>query len=225
MIKLTNTAKNKEFYQKALFETLEPLLDRAQAKFLANHLVTKLSLEELNMFLLSPIIVINGEHNERVDNDFIKRQLLKKGNYDALENLNKAKIIICNCENISVVGLDVVYLFGNKIRLISPDEFACFKNEVLLAVDNKVIDSVNIIYKSSVNNAFKNVMHTEFDKVQNTKILNISPTCRVECDIKEMPFKLKRDFEKGKNGEMFTVYNPTEISVDKKTSKEGKAKS
>lgn len=219
MINIVNKTRNRDFYQKALYDNFKDLLPQDEAYFLSNHLAQKLPYDELNLFLLNPIIVINGEHNERVDNDFIKRQLLKKGNYDALENLTRAKIILCNCENISIVGLDVVYMFGNKIRLISPDERAFFKNEVIVAKDNKIIDSVNIIYKTSISNAFKNVMHNEFDKVSNTRMLNISPSTIIECDTKEMPFKVKRDFVKSKKGEVFTIYNPTEPTNEKNINK------
>lgn len=205
--------KNKDFYQKTLYDNFKPLLPQDEANYLSKVLTEKLSYDELNVFLLNPIIVVNGEYNERVDNSFIKRQLLKKGNYDALANLNKAKIIICNCENISVIGLDVVYLFGNNIRLICPEEQAEVKNEVLLAKNNKIINSVNITYRFSVGNALKNVMHNEFDKVVDTRMLNISPTTIIECDTKEVPFKLKRDFYKSPDGGIYTVYNPISHDV------------
>ena len=159
--------------------------------------------------MLSPIVVINGEHCQRVDNDFIKRQLLKQGNYEALSNLNKAKIIICNCEDISVIGLDVVYLFGNKIRLISPTELAKYKNDVFLAKDNKVLFSLNVAYKMSIGNAFKNVINNVFDRVVDTRMLNISPSTIIECDSKSRPFQVKREFVKSVDGNTYTIYNPT----------------
>lgn len=216
VINIANLVRNKEFYHKSLLENFKDVLPQEDAVFLANALVDKLSYDELNTFLLSPIVVINGEHSECVDNDFIKRQLLKKGNYDALANLNKAKIIICNCEDISVIGLDVVYLFANKIRLISPHEQAQYKSDVFLAKDNKVLYSLNVVYKTSIGNAFKNVINNEFDRVVDTRMLNISPTTIIECDNKSRPFQVKRAFVKSKDGNTYTIYNPTkEISTDK----------
>ena len=212
MINIANLVKNKEFYYKALYDNLKELLPTEDARFLATSLVEKLTFEELNAFLLSPIVVINGEHCQRVDNDFIKRQLLKQGNYEALSNLNKAKIIICNCEDISVIGLDVVYLFGNKIRLISPTELAQYKNDVFLAKDNKVLFSLNVAYKMSIGNAFKNVINNVFDRVVDTRMLNISPSTIIECDSKSRPFQVKREFVKSVDGNTYTIYNPTKTS-------------
>ena len=216
MINIANKVRNKEFYQKALIDSFKDLLPKDEANFLALNLVEKLSYDELNLFLLSPLVVVNGENAQKVDNDFIKRQLLKKGNYEVLANLNKAKIIICNCNDISIIGLDVVYLFENKIRLISPSEEARFKNEVFLSKNNKIINSVNITYKISMNDAVKNVLHNEFDRVMNTRMLNISPTTVIECDTKEIPFKVKRDFYKSKDGNTYTIYNPTEVIKEDK---------
>lgn len=211
MINLLNRTKNKEFYQQTLIDNFKEILPIDDAKFLAMKLVEKYSINELNSFILSPIVVINGENSQKVDNDFIKQQLMKKGNYDVLANLDKAKIIICNCNNISIVGLDVVYLFDNKIRLISPKENAIFKNEIFLAKNNKIINSVNVIYKLSVDNAIKNVLHSEFDKVVNTRMLNVSPTCVIECDYKSRPFQVKRQFFKSPDGNTYTIFNPTQL--------------
>lgn len=210
MINITNQYKNEEFYSTAVFNLLKDLLPADEARYLTDVLVKKQTKEELNNFLLSPIIVVNGEQSEIVDNNFIKRQLLKKGNYDALNKINDAKIIICNCTNISIIGLDVVYLFDNKVRFISPKERANIKNEVFLAKNNKVLHSVNITYQLSVGNAFKNVIHSAFDRVINTRMLNISATTVIEYDGKEMLTNVKRSFEKSPDGNVYTVYNPLE---------------
>ena len=210
MINITNQSKNIDFYSDAIFNLLKDLLPHDEAKYLTTALVHKQSKEELSNFMLSPIIVVNGEHSERVDNDFIKRQLLKKGNYDALSKINDAKIIICNCNDIAIIGLDVVYLFDNKVRFISPKEQANIKNEVFLAKNNKVLHSVNITYNLSVGNAFKTVIHNAFDRVVNTRMLNISPTTVIEYDGKEMLTKVKRTFEKSNDGSTYTIYNPIE---------------
>lgn len=210
MINITNQYKNEEFYSTAVFNLLKDLLPVDEARYLTDVLVKKQTKEELNNFLLSPIIVVNGEQSETVDNNFIKRQLLKKGNYDALNKINDAKIIICNCTNISIIGLDVVYLFDNKVRFISPKERANIKNEVFLAKNNKVLHSVNITYQLSVGNAFKNVIHSAFDRVINTRMLNISATTVIEYDGKEMLTNVKRSFEKSPDGNVYTVYNPLE---------------
>lgn len=210
MINITNQSKNIDFYSDAIYNLLKDMLPHDEAKYLTTALVHKQTKEELSNFLLSPIIVVNGEHSERVDNDFIKRQLLKKGNYDALSKLNDAKIIICNCNDIAIIGLDVVYLFDNKVRFISPKEQANIKNEVFLAKNNKVIHSVNITYNLSVGNAFKTVIHNAFDRVVNTRMLNISPTTVIEYEGKEMLTNVKRTFEKSKDGNTYTVYNPIE---------------
>ena len=218
MINIANKVRNKEFYKKALIDSFENLLPKDDAHFLAINLVEKLTFDELNLFLLSPIVVINGENSQRVDNDFIKRQLLTKGNYEVLANLSKAKIIICNCNDISVIGLDVVYLFDNKIKLISPSEEAKFKCDVFLAKNNKIINSVNVLYNVSIDNAIKNVMHNEFDRVSNTRMLNISPTTIIECNNKLRPFRVKRDFVKAKDGNTYTIYNPTQLVKEDKYS-------
>lgn len=210
MINITNQYKNEEFYSTAVFNLLKDLLPAEEARYLTDVLVKKQTKEELNNFLLSPIIVVNGEQSEIVDNNFIRRQLLKKGNYDALSKINDAKIIICNCTNISIIGLDVVYLFDNKVRFISPKERANIKNEVFLAKNNKVLHSVNITYQLSVGNAFKNVIHSAFDRVINTRMLNISATTVIEYDGKEMLTNVKRTFEKSPDGNVYTVYNPLE---------------
>lgn len=208
VINISNQFKNDDFYQTAVYNLLKDLLPHDEAKYLTSALVKKRTKEELSSFLLSPIIVVNGEQCEQVDNNFIKRQLLKKGNYDALNKINEAKIIICNCTDIAIIGLDVVYLFDNKVRFISPKEQAKIKNEVFLAKNNKVLHSVNITYQLSVGNAFKNVIHNAFDRVINTRMLNISPTTVIEYDGKEMLTKVKRSFEKSKDGNTYTIYNP-----------------
>ena len=218
MINITNQGKNVDFYNDAIFNLLKDLLQHDEARYLTTALVHKQTKEELSNFLLSPIIVINGEHSERVDNDFIKRQLLKKGNYDALSKINDAKIIICNCNDIAIIGLDVVYLFDNKVRFISPKEQAEIKNEVFLAKNNKVIHSVNITYKLSVGNAFKNVIHNAFDRVVNTRMLNISPTTVIEYEGKEMLTNVKRSFEKSNDGNIYTIYNPVSAEPTTKIS-------
>ena len=100
MINLLNRTKNNEFYQQTLIDNFKEILPIDDAKFLAMKLVEKYSINELNSFILSPIVVINGENSQKVDNDFIKQQLIKKGNYDVLANLDKAKIIICNCNSV-----------------------------------------------------------------------------------------------------------------------------
>ncbi len=212
MIKISNQNKNIDFYSNAIFDLLKDLLPHDEAKYLTTVLVHKQTKEELSNFLLSPIIVVNGEHSERVDNAFIKRQLLKKGNYDALSKINDAKIIICNCSDIAIIGLDVVYLFDNKVRFISPKEQANIKSEVFLAKNNKVIHSVNVTYKFSVGNAFKTVIHNAFDRVVNTRMLNISPTTVIEYAGKEMLTNVKRSFEKAKDGNTYTIYNPLDNS-------------
>ena len=172
-------SKQNDFFTSAILSILEPMLKPEEALFLTRALIAKQSTEQLLEFLNSPIIVIDGEKSVLVDNKFIKRQLLENNQIEVLEQLHKAKIIICNCNNISVKGLDVIYLLGNTVRIIAPDEEQVVKKEVFVAKDNKIITTVNTSINFSINNSFKSMLHSTIDNMKNTKIIHLSSTSKV----------------------------------------------
>lgn len=172
-------AKVDEFFFSAVHATLKNLLKPEDALFLTKALVSGQSKDKLVEFLQSPIIVINGENNVLVDNKFLKRQLLEKDKIDILEQLDKAKIIVCNCSNISIKGLDVIYLLSNTVRLLSPEDEQTSKSEVFLAQNNKIINTINANISFSIGNSFKTLLHASIDKMKNTRILHATPTCKI----------------------------------------------
>lgn len=168
-----------EFFISAIQSTLQNLLKPEDALFLTKALVAKQSRAQLVDFLQSPIIVVNGENNVLVDNKFLKRQLLESNRIDILEQLEKAKIIVCNCSNISIKGLDVIYLLSNTVRLLSPEDEQVSKSEIFLAQNNKIINTINANISFSIGNSFKTLLHTSIDKMKNSRILHATPTCKI----------------------------------------------
>jgi len=172
-------SKQNDFFTTAILSTLQTMLKPDEALFLTRALVAKQSKEQLLEFLSSPVIVVDGEKSVLVDNKFIKRQLLENNQIEVLEQLDKAKIIITNCNNISVKGLDVIYLLGNTVRIIAPDEEQIVKREVFVAKDNKIITAVNTSINFSINNSFKSMLHSTIDNMKNTRIIHLSSTSKV----------------------------------------------
>lgn len=178
-------SKLNEFFSSAVLSTLNTLLKPEDALFLTRALVSKKSKAELLDFLQSPVIAVDGENSVLVDNKFLKRQLLESNRIDILEQLPKAKIIVKNCSNIGLKGLDVIYLLNNTVRLIAPDDEQAQKNEIFLAKDNKVITTVNTTINFSISNSFKTMLHTTIDNMKNTRIVNKSSTCIIPQVLEE----------------------------------------
>jgi len=171
--KMSKSGSNAFFYN-ALMASFQNLLDTDDASFLARALISKKSYTELLEFLESPIVVVKGENSLAVDNAFIKRQLIENGQFEILDNLEKAKIIVSNCSNISIKGLDVVYMFGNTVRLLAPGDEDELKADVFVAKENKIINTINSNIEFSIGNSFKSIMHTNIEKMKNTRVFQMN---------------------------------------------------
>ena len=209
-VKKQNFVDVKNFYLTTISNNLIDIIKPEDANYLAKVLVGKLDENELREFIECPILVIDAEENVTVDNAYIKKQLIRKNDLEMLGKLNKAKIIVCNCQNIAVKGLDIVLLMSNSIKVISANDNAVAKNDVFVARNNKIINSINIHYSFSSKNNFKNLLHSDIDNIKDTRVADMSVTSQIVCPVNKWKETMNvQAYDLGR-GNIIKIFNPTE---------------
>ena len=199
-----------ELKQKA-FRVLKEFLQPDEAAFLTEALSKLLDEKKFNDYISSPIALIDGEDNILIDRKFLTERFLKMGSVNPEFDIERAKVIVRNCHNVHIKGVDVMFLHNNAIKMIEPEEGAERATTVLASLKNKIRFSVNVQFTYSVQDNFLNMCYTHINNLMGVSIYNMDErfTSEIVCDPKFWPLALNIERSETERGKKTTFEQKT----------------